>query len=166
MITRSQTITVRPMREADVEPLAAALDWPPGGIRARWNDSCQGNREIFVAVWQKRVAGSVSINVHPGLPDDLHLFALDVSPLLQRRGIGAALIARVEQEAARRSFDRVWLDVAVDNHGAKRLYERMGFEASGETVTLSYSVPETDGKWRDVEELCHRMFNPVTGAPV
>lgn len=159
----AQTIAVRPMRESDVEPLASALGWPPGGIRARWNDAATGRRDILVAEWEGSVAGSVSINVHGNVPGQLHLFALDVAPHLQRRGIGAALIEGVEREAARRGLSAVWLDVAVDNLEARRLYERLGYEPTGETVTLAYSVPASDGGWRDVEEVCERMRKPITG---
>jgi len=163
MTTAPTTITIRPMEAPDVEALAGALGWPHSGIRARWVDAEAGRREIFVAEYEGGVAGSVSVNMHPEAPDELHLFALDVSPLLQRRGIGTALVGAVEDEAARRGMRRVWLDVGVENPDARRLYERLGYAVEGETVTLRYSVPNPDGSWRDVEEVCHRMFRTLEG---
>lgn len=146
------------MTRQDIEPLAKALGWPSGGIRARWDDAKLGHREMLVAELGGRVAASVSINVHDHLPEHLHLFALEVGPAMQGRGIGTSLISAVENEARRRRLAGVWLAVGVENHGARRLYERLAYVADGEIITLRYSLPNDDGTWRDVEESCHRMF--------
>lgn len=163
MTTGSQTLTIRPMREDDIVPLAEALSWPPGGIRARWVDSERGRREMLVAEHDGGIAGSVSLNVRKHAPGYLHLFALDVSPALRGRGIGTALVAAVEEEARRRGLRGVCLDVGVENHGARRLYERLGYVGSGEVTTLYYSVPDGTGGWRDLEELNGRMFHTFEG---
>lgn len=163
MTTTRQTVTIREMREADVDALAEALGWPASGIRARWVDADRGRREMFIAEYEGRVAGSVSVNVRELAPDYLHLFALDVSGPRQGRGIGTALVATVEDEARRRGFRGVWLDVGVDNDGARRLYVRLGYVASGELTTLYYSVPDGNGGWQDVEELNSRMFHTFGG---
>lgn len=151
------------MREADVGALAEALDWPASGIRARWVDAERGRRKMFVAEYNGRVAGSVSVNVREAAPEHLHLFALDVSGPLQGRGIGTAMVGVVEEEARQRGLRGVWLDVGVENHGARRLYERLGYIASGELTTLYYSVPDGNGGWKDVEELNSRMFHTFEG---
>jgi ribosomal protein S18 acetylase RimI-like enzyme len=163
MTTARQTTNIRRMLPDDVEPLADALGWPSRGVRARWEDAERGRREMFVSEHEGRVAGSVSINVHDHLPEHLHLFALDVSPALQRRGIGTALITAVENEAKERGFRGVWLAVAVENTNARRLYERLGYVADAELMTLRYSVPDGGG-WRDVEEPSYRMFRAFDGA--
>jgi len=163
MTTARQTTNIRPMQAADIESLANALGWPARGVRARWEDAERGRREMFVAEHEGRVAGSVSINVHNHLPEHLHLFALDVSSALQRRGIGTALIAAVEDEAKGLGFRGVWLAVAVDNTDARRLYERLGYLSDGELITLRYSVPEGAG-WRDVVEPSYRMLRTFDGA--
>jgi ribosomal protein S18 acetylase RimI-like enzyme len=163
MTTAHETLTIRPMRPADVGPLAGALGWPARGVRARWADAERGRREMFVAEYDGRVAGSVSINLHDHLPEHLHLFALDVSGALRRRGIGTALIAAVENEAKQRGYRGVWLAVGVENSDARRLYERLGYVADGELMTLRYTVPNGDG-WRDVEEPSYRMFRTFDGA--
>lgn len=163
MTAAPQTLTIRPIRADDVEPLADALGWPTGGVRARWDLVQHGEREIFVAEYEGCVAGRVSFNIRHDAPDQLHLFELDVSPSLQRRGIGTALIAAVEDEATRRGMRRVWLDVGVENVDARRLYERLDYRAEGDLVTLRYSAPNSDGSWRDVEEVCYRMFHMLDG---
>lgn len=45
----------------------------------------------------------------------------------RRRGIARRLLAWAAEEAARRGFDRLSLQVWADNEAARRLYEREGF---------------------------------------
>ncbi len=45
------------------------------------------------------------------------------------RGIGTALLEGIAREAARRGYAEVRLDVVEDNHRARALYERRGFES-------------------------------------
>jgi ribosomal protein S18 acetylase RimI-like enzyme len=54
---------------------------------------------------------------------------LVVHPAWQDHGIGTALLAEAFAALADRGFARVALKVQVDNSGARRLYERMGFVA-------------------------------------
>ncbi|XRQ06002.1 ribosomal protein S18-alanine N-acetyltransferase [Actinomadura welshii] len=46
-------------------------------------------------------------------------------------GIGAALLTELLDEAARRNSESVFLEVRADNDGARRLYERFGFDRVG-----------------------------------
>ncbi|TDC70004.1 ribosomal-protein-alanine N-acetyltransferase [Actinomadura sp. GC306] len=46
-------------------------------------------------------------------------------------GIGAALLTELLDEAARRGSEAVFLEVRADNPGARRLYERFGFDEVG-----------------------------------
>lgn len=46
-------------------------------------------------------------------------------------GIGSALLTELLDEAARRGSEAVFLEVRADNDGARRLYERFGFEEIG-----------------------------------
>lgn len=49
----------------------------------------------------------------------------------QGRGVGAALLAALVEEAGRRRCTALLLDVRADNDAARRLYERFGFERIG-----------------------------------
>lgn len=49
----------------------------------------------------------------------------------QGRGVGRALVSALEEWAQARRLRRLELTVRVDNHRARRLYERMGFVAEG-----------------------------------
>jgi ribosomal protein S18 acetylase RimI-like enzyme len=54
---------------------------------------------------------------------------LAVLPNYRRRGVGARLLQAVKDEAARRGYCKVTLEVREDNRTARRLYERAGFTA-------------------------------------
>lgn len=91
-----------------------------------------------------------------GRPGGLALFVeredgLEVVALLAERGagVGGALLAEVEHEAARRGT-RVWLITTNDNTRALRFYQRRGWEllafrrdAVTEARRLKPEIPET-----------------------
>lgn len=64
-----------------------------------------------------------------GQPIELRQFYV----LRNWHGLGASreLMAWVVEEAVRRGADELYLSVFVDNHRARRFYERYGFEAVG-----------------------------------
>ena len=64
----------------------------------------------------------------PGVPTLVHL---EVIGRLQRRGIGTALVLAGEDAARRLGRDRIALGVGLDNPGARRLYERLGYTEWG-----------------------------------
>ena len=47
------------------------------------------------------------------------------------RGVGAALMAHLEAWAAEHGFERLVVDLSIANDGARRLYERLGYEPYG-----------------------------------
>ena len=61
------------------------------------------------------------------LPGVATLVHLEVLGPVQRRGIGTALIRTGEDTARRLGHDRIALGVGLDNPGARRLYERLGY---------------------------------------
>ncbi len=73
----------------------------------------------------------VGFVLHRVVADEAELLTIAVHPLLHRRGAGrqllAAAIARARDAGARVLF----LEVAVDNQAARRLYEATGFQTVG-----------------------------------
>jgi ribosomal protein S18 acetylase RimI-like enzyme len=85
-----------------------------------------------------------------GSAADLGLFAMWVAPAARGCGVGDALVRTVQAEARARGARRVLLDVADGNVPAIRLYERHGFQATGNRGTLPpprEHVPEHERAW-------------------
>jgi ribosomal protein S18 acetylase RimI-like enzyme len=71
-----------------------------------------------VCVWGfSTFAGRPYVNVHD----------LAVLPDFQGQGVGTRLLDEVERRARQRGCCKITLEIHDTNHGAKRLYERVGF---------------------------------------
>jgi ribosomal-protein-alanine N-acetyltransferase len=63
--------------------------------------------------------------------DELHINTLAVHPGLRRQGLASLLLRHVLEDAVRRGADKATLEVRRSNEGARKLYERFGFEVGG-----------------------------------
>jgi acetyltransferase (GNAT) family protein len=71
--------------------------------------------------------------------------AADLEPQW-RRGIGRALIRAAEDTARRLGHERLALAVGIDNPGAQRLYERLGYVDWGHgTIVGTWAEHDHDG---------------------
>jgi ribosomal protein S18 acetylase RimI-like enzyme len=61
-------------------------------------------------------------------PQAFYLSKVGIRPDARRRGYGRVLTERFLAEGATRGASRFLLDVGAANHGARRLYESLGFE--------------------------------------
>ena len=68
-------------------------------------------------------------------PNELVMDGIVVSPTARGQGIGSQLLDAVIERAAREGMVQVRLDVVDTNPGARRLYERVGFQAMETTQT-------------------------------
>ena len=82
--------------------------------------------------------------------DEIHINNVAILPALRGQGIGTALMNRVFEEAKRLGARRATLEVRASNDGARRLYERLGFDVAG-TRRHYYTNPVEDALilWRD-----------------
>lgn len=83
--------------------------------------------------------GPVSKGLAAGVPDStdgevVHLMAMWLHPELRGSGAADLLVNAVLAWAAARGADRIRLDVVRGNQAATRLYERHGFQATGNTA--------------------------------
>jgi [ribosomal protein S18]-alanine N-acetyltransferase len=74
---------------------------------------------------------------------ELHINNVAVRAEYRRRGIGAALLGRVLDEARRRKANAAFLEVRSANLAAQALYERHGFRAIARRADY-YSEPRED----------------------
>ena len=141
--------------EGDIPQLISALapDVSAVQIRNRFQEHCDGYREMLVAELGGSIAGTVSIAaVEPRAENSLRMFALDVGPAYRRQGMGTILIEYVEARARHEGYGKVNLEVALDNGGAIRLYERLGYFRRGEPFTDRWTLLTGDGRYEQVEE--------------
>lgn len=147
-------LVIRPVRPED-EPALMELwcsAWEgvvPGlDLRAQW--------DTMLAQWAGLMAAGAVAHVAElgGRPAGLlvldagrrRLEQLAVAPALGRRGVGSALVAFAQGQAA----GDLALSVNTFNRGAARLYERAGFRRTGETVDADSGLPVWTYAWRPV----------------
>ncbi len=59
--------------------------------------------------------------------DELHVQNIAVDKRWQRKGIAVKLMYQLEQDAKSRDCCHCYLEVRVNNHAARRLYEKLGY---------------------------------------
>lgn len=116
------------MRWWDIPPVTALEEalfddaWSPEMF---WNELAQGGtRTYLVAAEGDEIAAYAGL---AAMPDEAYVQTIAVAPAHQRRGLGADLLQRLLDDAARRGIPRVGLEVRVDNAPAIAMYERFGF---------------------------------------
>src|SRR5829696_7228176 len=87
-----------------------------------------------------RIAGYIVARETAG---ELHINNVAVRSDYRRRGIGAALLTRVIEEARRRKANAAFLEVRSANQPAQALYEKKGFKAIARRPNY-YSEPLED----------------------
>ncbi len=63
--------------------------------------------------------------------DELHINTLAVHPCWRRQGVASLLLTHVLDDAVRLGAEKATLEVRRSNEGARKLYERFGFEVGG-----------------------------------
>ena len=156
-------VEIRSGSVADLDALSAAL-----GQRDYFTDHLarqdDGRGVLLVAWLDGRPVGDGFLSWEPaedpqvrrrlpGLPELGHL---EVVGPLWGRGIGTALIRAAEATARRFGHDRLLLGVGVDNPGARRLYERLGYVDWGHgTIVGTWLERDHDGRPVTLSETCH-----------
>jgi GNAT superfamily N-acetyltransferase len=68
----------------------------------------------------------------------------------RRTGIGEALMRALHEEARRCGVERVWLEVIVENTGARTLYEKLGYGQMQDVEVWTLSASEGEHAGREV----------------
>lgn len=107
-----------------------------GNDEAQWRAGIERIAFLQARAGQ-RLLGSVGLVLHADPVPDLAaessalLIAMYVVPSGRRHGVGSALVGGALELAREHGRQRVLLEVTSSNHGARALYERMGFVATG-----------------------------------
>ncbi len=103
--------------------------WDDAWQRERFRQPVSGVREEIHI--DGRLAGFLETDPRPGV---LWIGNLELAPEFLGRGVGTSIFGSI-QEATRASGQRVGLQVLKVNVRAGKLYERLGFQVTGETAT-------------------------------
>jgi GNAT superfamily N-acetyltransferase len=126
-------------------------------------DPASGALALYLLAWQgPEVVGRVTLLLRSRYPEVRSLLAgmaemnaLEARP--QGQGIGTALILAGQREAKRRGTPILGLAVEVANHGARRLYERLGYVLWEHGLVIDRWT-EKDDKGRAVREHADQCF--------
>lgn len=114
--------------------------------RRTYNDHLAGLRLMFVADVHGFPVGQVVIDVTSH--DFAYLYALRVMEPFQKLGIGSRLLHVGDEVARAHGFHNIQLAVERSNAGARRLYERAGYEIFTQRVDVwSYVDHENKTHW-------------------
>jgi len=124
-------MNLRPAVEADLPALAAVhqLAFHPGWNEEELADVGSGPGVFgLLAEADGAVLGMVLCRT---VADEAEILTLAVDPAARRGGVGRALVAAAVGLAAQQGALDVFLEVAIDNHPALRLYDQAGFAQAG-----------------------------------
>lgn len=126
----------------EIEEQSGLSRW---GWAAYYAELQGNNRELmFIAKPVKTETASIAgYIVAREASGELHINNVAVRPEYRRRGIGAALLGRILQEARRRQAKTAFLEVRSANQAAQSLYEKNGFKAIARRPDY-YSEPRED----------------------
>jgi ribosomal protein S18 acetylase RimI-like enzyme len=134
--------TLRPASEADFDFLyelheVTMRDY----VAATWGWDDQLQREMFKKSYGDKPRSIVVVGgVDNGVvyierrAEHVYLEVVELHPRVQRRGIGAAIVRSLIEQAAAARLPAA-LRVLKVNVGARRLYQRLGFAIVGESET-------------------------------
>lgn len=146
-----KAITLTRMTEHDllevveIEEQSGLSRW---GWAAYYAELQGGNRELMLVARASESAITQSTPIMGYIvaretAGELHINNFAVRSEFRRRGIGAALLDSVLQEARRRKAKAAFLEVRSANLAAQALYEKSGFKAIARRANY-YSEPSED----------------------
>jgi ribosomal protein S18 acetylase RimI-like enzyme len=128
-------IEIRPLHEGDLDQVAPENRET---IKPDYVRRTMAEREgivWLVALVDSRPVGRLGIDYGRKADEGVvHLWAFDVVPELQRRGIGTAMMREAESLIASdpRGATEIEIGADEDNHDAAKLYRRLGYAPAGD----------------------------------
>jgi GNAT superfamily N-acetyltransferase len=113
-------VTIRPLADDERERVIAA---GLGLVRLPRKDG-----SFYLVAWE---GDEPRGHAHLALTDPPEVQNVEVLERYRRQGIGTALMAAAEREAAARGYDRLTLTVSTDKPDVQALYERLGYRDAG-----------------------------------
>lgn len=124
-------LTLRLARETDALRIAQmSRDQIERGLGWSWTTQrvlrsiFDAETNVVVALKAGKLCGFAIMKYHD---DEAHLLLLAVQPGARRQGIGAALVAWLEQAALTAGVGQVWLEARQGNAAARAFYRQLGY---------------------------------------
>jgi predicted N-acetyltransferase YhbS len=164
-------LVIRPADPGDLTTLADVM-----GDREFFDDRISrqlDERGLLLTAWEDgQVVGDVYLWWEPADEDEVRehkpgvpvLNHLQVVAGRRNLGIGTRLVRAAEQLLRDRRHEQVVLAVELDNVGAARLYDRLGFRDWNHGQVICYSdVSLPDGTRKSSPEVCYMLTKRLTG---
>jgi len=133
--TAADTLFIQAVYASTRETEMASVDWPAEQKEAFLNMQCQAQLAHYQAHY---IGATHEIILRNGIPvgriyihrrpKEIRLMDITLLPIYRNQGIGTRLIQDIIREADL-AGQSVTLHVEIFNHGALRLYQRLGFTA-------------------------------------
>jgi GNAT superfamily N-acetyltransferase len=132
------------------DAFASTLEEEAAFPEQTWRQRAEGGPAAanFVADEEGAGIGMAAILAVADAPGRMHLVGMWVDPRHRRRGVAQALVERAVRWAEERQADEVVLWVADHNLPARRLYERVGCQPTGECQPLPSNPALTESLLR------------------
>src|SRR5207302_2581815 len=134
--TKADLDTIRSLCEAMEEELGG-----PEWVRETWEEELEDvqrrlrDSAVFLAEEDAKVVGLLGLDFrNPKIP---HVQSVYVTPDSRRRGIAAALLGEAAAMSREHGHTDIELDVLASNHKALAVYERLGFVAYQQRMSVS-----------------------------
>jgi ribosomal protein S18 acetylase RimI-like enzyme len=159
-----EKVVIRSLRDGDL----AALEWDGQYTRFRrvfqqtYDDMVRGQRLMIVAVAGLTMVGQVFVQLsstearYADGHNRGYVYSLRVRPEWQGRGIGTRLMLAAEEGLRARGYRTAVIAAGKDNPGAKRLYERLGYQTFADDPGVWY-FQDVNGAQQSVVEPCWVM---------
>lgn len=142
---------IRPATQAEVDQLIAPAE--PAAqhhLRSRWEVQQRGDGLFLLAHRDGEIVGHTMLLNQSKYAEILAAHdPVEINALhayVQNQGIGTAIIRAAEAIAADWSRPFIGLGVGADNPGARRLYERLGYQQwDGPQVLDNWTEQDADG---------------------
>lgn len=138
----SQAFTFRPMHKSDVanimpqERVLYEYPWTPGNF----TDSLNAGHSCWVYEFGSILVGYAVLML---AADEAHVLNIAIASEWQRQGLGRRLMQHLIAVARDYKAEMMFLEVRPSNHGARRLYDDLGFN---EIATRKNYYPARSGR--------------------
>ena len=123
------------------------------GLALMWVAELPGEGLLGQAFVQLRMSDSSSADGRKRA----YLHSFRVRPSVRGQGLGTAIMRHVEQDLLRRGFRELTLNVAEENLGAIRLYQRLGYKII-KKIPGKWAYYDDQGRLQTVAEPGYRLI--------